>query len=167
MNEFAIGINEFKPADRTLQWHRGYGRGLIGNHLPELLLSNELYGVCAVTRGQQPVKGTGTSSPLHMAEHGHPCLEAGAPAYLIRYDLSHAAEPQNVAVGGLLAGAVLVEATTLTLLVWVLKGDLLPPAPWLLLARAATTGLFGGLLYAASRVPWKQRREARRRVRLT
>jgi rod shape-determining protein MreD len=71
-----------------------------------------------------------------------------------------------LAVGGLLAGAVLVEATTLTLLVWVLKGDLLPPAPWLLLARAATTGLFGGLLYAASRVPWKQRREARRRVRL-
>ena len=72
-----------------------------------------------------------------------------------------------LAVGGLLAGAVLVEAATLTFLVWVLKGDFLPPAPWLLLARAATTGLFGGLLYAASRVPWKQRREARRRVRLT
>ena len=72
-----------------------------------------------------------------------------------------------LAVGGLLAGAVLVEAATLTFLVWVLKGDFLPPAPWLLLARAATTGLFGGLLYAGSRVPWKQRREARRRVRLT
>ena len=72
-----------------------------------------------------------------------------------------------LAVGGLLAGAVLVDAATLTFLVWVLKGDFLPPAPWLLLARAATTGLFGGLLYAVSRVPWKQRREARRRVRLT
>ncbi|MEO8586286.1 MAG: rod shape-determining protein MreD [Acidobacteriota bacterium] len=71
-----------------------------------------------------------------------------------------------LAVGGLLAGSVLVEAVTLTFLVWVLKGDFLPPAPWLLLARAATTGLFGGLLYAASRVPWRQRREARRRVRL-
>ena len=72
-----------------------------------------------------------------------------------------------VAVGGLLAGAVFAEAATLTFLLWVLKGDFLPPAAWQLLARAATTGLFGGLLYAASRVPWKQRREARRRVRLT
>jgi rod shape-determining protein MreD len=71
-----------------------------------------------------------------------------------------------MAVGGLLAGAVFAEAATLTFLVWVLKGDFLPPAPWLLLARAAMTGFFGGLLYAASRVPWKQRREARRRVRL-
>ncbi len=72
-----------------------------------------------------------------------------------------------VAVGGLLAGAVLVEAATLTFLVWVLKGEFLPPAPWRLLARAGTTGLLGGLLYAASRIPWKQRRDARRRVRLT
>lgn len=72
-----------------------------------------------------------------------------------------------VAVGGLLAGAVLVEAATLTVLVWILKGEFLPPAPLQLAARAATTGFLGGLLYAASRVPWRQRREARRRVRLT
>jgi rod shape-determining protein MreD len=71
-----------------------------------------------------------------------------------------------LAVGGLLAGAVLVEAATLTLLIWVLKGDFLPPAPWRLAARALTTGVLGGLLYAASRVPWKERRQARRRVRL-
>ena len=71
-----------------------------------------------------------------------------------------------VAVGGLLTGAVLVEAATLTFLVWVLKGDFLPPAPWPLAARALATGVIGGLLYAASRVPWRQRREARRRVRL-
>ena len=71
-----------------------------------------------------------------------------------------------VAVGGLLGGAVLVEAATLTFLIWVLKGEFLPPAPWRLAARALATGVLGGLLYAASRVPWKQRREARRRVRL-
>jgi rod shape-determining protein MreD len=71
-----------------------------------------------------------------------------------------------VAVGGLLTGAVLVEAATLTFLIWVLTGDFLPPAPWQLAARALATGVLGGLLYAASRVPWKQRREARRRVRL-
>ncbi len=72
-----------------------------------------------------------------------------------------------LAVGGLLAGAVLVEAATLTFLIWVLKGDFLPPAPWPLAARALATGVLGGLLYAASRVPWRQRREARRRVRLS
>ena len=71
-----------------------------------------------------------------------------------------------LAVGGLLAGAVVVEAATLTLLIWVLTGELLPPDPWRLVARAATTGALGGLLYAASRVPWKERRAARRRVRL-
>ncbi|MCM3876112.1 MAG: hypothetical protein NEA02_06795 [Thermoanaerobaculia bacterium] len=87
--------------------------------------------------------------------------------YLLATLGARAVVEKPLAVGGLLAGAVLVEAATLTFLLWVLKGDFLPPAPWLLLARAATTGLFGGLLYAASRVPWRQRREARRRVRLT
>ena len=71
-----------------------------------------------------------------------------------------------LAVGGLLAGAVLVEAVTLTFLLWVLRGELLPPAPWLLLGRAVSTGLLGGALQAASRVPWRQRRDARRRMRL-
>jgi rod shape-determining protein MreD len=55
-----------------------------------------------------------------------------------------------LAVGGLLAGAVLVEAVTLTFL----------------LGRAVSTGLLGGALQAASRVPWRQRRDARRRMRL-
>ncbi|MGZ5429727.1 MAG: rod shape-determining protein MreD [Thermoanaerobaculia bacterium] len=87
-------------------------------------------------------------------------------AYLLATLGARTVVEKPVAVGGLLAGAVLVEAAALTFLVWVLKGDFLPPAPWRLLARAVTTGLFGGLLYAASRVPWKQRREARRRVRL-
>jgi rod shape-determining protein MreD len=71
-----------------------------------------------------------------------------------------------LAVGGLLGGAVLAEAATLTFLLWVLKGELLLPAPWILLARAVSTGLLGGVLHAASRVPWRQRREARRRIRL-
>lgn len=71
-----------------------------------------------------------------------------------------------VAVGGLLAGAVLAEAVILTLLLWVLRGSLQLPAPWLLLARAASTGLLAGALHAASRVPWRQRREARKKMRL-
>jgi rod shape-determining protein MreD len=71
-----------------------------------------------------------------------------------------------LAVGGLIAGAVVVEAATLTFLLWVLRGEILAPAPWLLLGRAASTGLLGGALHAASRVPWRQRREARRRLRL-
>jgi rod shape-determining protein MreD len=71
-----------------------------------------------------------------------------------------------LAVGGLLAGAVLAEAATLTFLLWVLRGEVLAPSAWLLLGRAATTGLLGVALHAASRVPWRQRRDARRRMRL-
>ncbi len=71
-----------------------------------------------------------------------------------------------VAVGGLLAGTVLLESFALVLLFWILRGEALTPAPFLLLGRAATTGLLAGALHAASRVPWKQRREARRRIRL-
>ncbi len=71
-----------------------------------------------------------------------------------------------VAVGGLLAGTVLLESLALVLLVWILRGEALFPAPFPLLLRAATTGLLAAALYAASRVPWRQRREARRRIRL-
>lgn len=71
-----------------------------------------------------------------------------------------------MAVGGLLAGAVFAEAATLTFLLWVLRGEILLPAPWLLLGRAVSTGLLGGALHAASRIPWRQRREARKRMRL-
>jgi rod shape-determining protein MreD len=72
-----------------------------------------------------------------------------------------------LAVGGLLGGAVLAEAAVLTFLLWVLKGEALAPAPWLLLGRAVSTGLLGGALHAASRVPWQKRRDARRRMRLS
>ncbi len=87
--------------------------------------------------------------------------------YLLATIGSRTIVEKPLAVGGLLAGAVLVEAAALTFLLWVLRGDVLAPAPWLLLGRAATTGLVGGALHAASRVPWRQRREARRRMRLT
>ena len=87
--------------------------------------------------------------------------------YLLATIGSRTVVEKPLAVGGLLAGAVLVEAATLTFLLWVLRGELLAPAPWLLLGRAFSTGLVGGVLYAASRVPWRQRREARRRTRLT
>jgi rod shape-determining protein MreD len=72
-----------------------------------------------------------------------------------------------VAVGGLLAGAVLFENAARFFLLWILRGDALWPSPFLLVTRAAFTGLLGGVLYAASRVNWKARREARRRVRLS
>ena len=70
------------------------------------------------------------------------------------------------AVGGLLAGAVVVESLALVLLLWVLRGEALLPAPLLVLVRAAVTGLLAGALQAASRVPWRERREARRRMKL-
>lgn len=87
--------------------------------------------------------------------------------YLLATIGSRTIVEKPLAVGGLLAGAVLAEAATLTFLLWVLRGDLLAPSPWLLLGRAASTGLVGGALHAASRVPWRQRRDARRRMRLT
>jgi len=71
-----------------------------------------------------------------------------------------------VAVGGLLAGTVLLESLALVFLFWILRGEALTPAPLLVLGRATTTGLLAGALHAASRVPRKQRREARRRIRL-
>jgi cell shape-determining protein MreD len=70
------------------------------------------------------------------------------------------------AVGGLLAGAVVLESLALVLLLWILRGEALLPAPLLVLARAAATGLLAGALQAASRVPWRERREARRRMKL-
>ena len=87
--------------------------------------------------------------------------------YLLATIGSRTVVEKPLAVGGLLAGAVILEAVTLTFLLWILRGTLLAPAPGLLLLRAAATGLFGGALHAASRVPWRQRREARRRMRLT
>jgi rod shape-determining protein MreD len=87
--------------------------------------------------------------------------------YLLATIGSRTIVEKPLAVGGLLAGAVLVEAATLTFLLWVLRGEVLAPAGWILLGRALSTGLLGGALHAASRVPWRQKREARRRMRLT
>lgn len=86
--------------------------------------------------------------------------------YLLATIGSRTIVEKPLAVGGLLSGAVLAESATLTFLLWVLRGELLFPAPWILLGRAVSTGLVGGALHAASRVPWRQRREARRRLRL-
>jgi rod shape-determining protein MreD len=86
--------------------------------------------------------------------------------YLLATIGSRTIVEKPLAVGGLLGGAVLAEAATLTFLLWVLRGEVLTPAPWLLLGRAVTTGLVGGALHAASRVPWRQRHEARKRMRL-
>jgi rod shape-determining protein MreD len=87
--------------------------------------------------------------------------------YLLATIGSRTIVEKPLAVGGLLAGAVLAEGATLTFLIWFLRGEVLAPAPWLLLGRALSTGLVGGALHAALRVPWRQRREARRRMRLT
>jgi rod shape-determining protein MreD len=70
------------------------------------------------------------------------------------------------AVGGLLAGAVVLESLALVLLLWILRGEALLPAPLLILVRATATGLLAGTLQAVARVPWRERREARRRMRL-
>jgi rod shape-determining protein MreD len=72
-----------------------------------------------------------------------------------------------LAVGLLLSGAVLLESGILLVLLWLLRGQLLPPQPAALAWRALATGLVGAALHHASRVPWRARREARRRRRLS
>ncbi|HKC24243.1 MAG TPA: rod shape-determining protein MreD [Thermoanaerobaculia bacterium] len=72
-----------------------------------------------------------------------------------------------LAVGLLLSGAVLLESGILLVLLWLLRGQLLPPRPEALAWRVAATGLVGAALHHASRVPWRARREARRRRRLS
>jgi rod shape-determining protein MreD len=70
------------------------------------------------------------------------------------------------AVGALLGAAVLVESIALVLLLWILRGEVLLPSPLLVLARAAGTGIVAAALQAATRHPWRERHEARRRTRL-
>jgi len=72
-----------------------------------------------------------------------------------------------LAVGGLLSGAVLLENAALLLLLWLLRGTFLAPNPMALAARAATTGVLGAALHALALVPWRERRDARRRRRLS
>jgi rod shape-determining protein MreD len=70
------------------------------------------------------------------------------------------------AIGALLAAAVVFESLLLVVLLWILRGEALPPSPVLLASRAASTGLLGMALDAAARTPWRERRAARRRMRL-
>lgn len=72
-----------------------------------------------------------------------------------------------LAVGGLLSGAVFVEASVTSLLLLVLRGEGTLPLSFGLVARAASTGAVGALLYAASRIPWRARWAAHRRRRLS
>jgi rod shape-determining protein MreD len=72
-----------------------------------------------------------------------------------------------IAVGLLLSGAVALESGVLLLLLWLLKGEPVPPNAAALALRAGLTGILGALLHHASRVPWRARREARRRRRLS
>ncbi len=71
------------------------------------------------------------------------------------------------AVGGLLAGAVVIESVTLAALLSVFRGEAFALAsPTALVARAVTTGLAGAGLRALIGFPWKARWAARRRRRL-
>ena len=58
------------------------------------------------------------------------------------------------------------RASPLVLLLWILRGEALVPSPLLVLSRAAATGLLAGAFQAAARVPWRERRAARRRMKL-
>lgn len=71
------------------------------------------------------------------------------------------------AVGALLGAGVLFEGGVLTLLLLVLRGELLLPAAGPLLLRALLTGALGATLHAAAAVPWRARWLARRRRRLS
>jgi rod shape-determining protein MreD len=72
-----------------------------------------------------------------------------------------------ISVGLLLSGTVVLESAVLLVLLWLLRGEPLLPQASALVARAVLTGVLGGLLHHASRIPWRARREARRRRRLS
>lgn len=72
-----------------------------------------------------------------------------------------------LAVAGLLAGAVLFQNLILLALLWLLFRTFTPPAPGALAFQALSTGAVGAALHTLSRIPWRARREARRRRRLT
>lgn len=86
--------------------------------------------------------------------------------YLLASVAARTVIAKPAAVGALLGTAVLVESMALVLLLWLLRGEMLLPSPLLVLARAAGTGIVAAALQAAARHPWRERREARRRMRL-
>lgn len=86
--------------------------------------------------------------------------------YLLAAIAARTVVEKPVAVGGLVAGAVLVESLVLIALLSILRGEAIVPPSLLVLSRAAATGLLAGALQAAQRVPWRERRAARRRMKL-
>jgi rod shape-determining protein MreD len=86
--------------------------------------------------------------------------------YLLAAVAARTVVEKPAAVGGLLAGAVLFEALVLVLLLWILRGEVLFPAPLVLALRAVSTAAVGTALHVAVRVPWRERRAARRRMKL-
>ena len=86
--------------------------------------------------------------------------------YLLASIAARTVVEKPAAVGGLLAGAVVLESVLLVVLLWILRGEAPAPSPVLLASRALSTGLLGMALDAAARYPWRERRAARRRLRL-
>lgn len=86
--------------------------------------------------------------------------------YLLASVAARTVVAKPAAVGALLGAAVLVESLALVLLLWILRGEVLLPSPFLVLARAAGTGILAAALQAAAHHPWRERRAARRRMRL-
>ncbi len=86
--------------------------------------------------------------------------------YLLASIAARTVIAKPAAIGALLGAAVLLESVALLLLLWLLRGEMLLPSPLLVLARAAGTGILAAALQAAARYPWRERREARRRLRL-
>lgn len=70
-----------------------------------------------------------------------------------------------VSVGLLLWATCLGEALVVAGLCWVLRGELLAPAPVPLAVRALLTGVLGGAIHAAVRFPWAERWRLHRRRR--
>jgi rod shape-determining protein MreD len=69
-------------------------------------------------------------------------------------------------VGGLLAGAVLVESLTLALLLSVFRGEPLLWGSKEVVARALLTAAAGAAIAVLLRIPWRDRFAARRRRRI-
>jgi len=69
-------------------------------------------------------------------------------------------------VGGLLAGAVLVETFTLALLLSVFRGEPLLWSGKAAVARALLTAVVGATIMVLLRIPWRARLAARRRRRI-
>ena len=135
-----------------------------------------LYPVADVARGGAPVFTmlVGLLAGLTQDALSVPARLLGLHAFakvLIGYLLAtlgaRTVVEKPAAVGLLLSGAVVLESGILLLLLWLLRGEPLPPDPAALAGRAILTGLLGAVLHHASRVPWRARREARRRRRLS